>query len=224
MYNEFLIVILALFDILFVFVAARNGVKRLVGSIALNLILVTIFGSKLVSVFGYTTNIGNIFYACVFLATYFLLIRQSKEETMHTIWFGLICLLFFVVLSQLTIYIVGVNPGDKLDMALRTTFDLSIRVTVASALAFMFSQYANIQVYDFINKFTKGNYLWIQALGATIIAQLIDSCLFFTIAFLDMPGKFLVQAIVTGWIIKIAVIILAIPFFYIDRKLLKNNN
>ncbi len=224
MYNELLIVILALFDILFVFVAARNGVKRLFGSIALNLILVTIFGSKLIAVFGFTTNIGNIFYACVFLATYFLLERQNKDETIHTIWFGLICLLFFVVLSQLAVNIVGINFGSTLDIALRTTFDLSIRVTIASALAFMFSQYANIQTYGFIKQLTKGKYLWIQAIGATIIAQLIDSCLFFTIAFLDMPGRLLVQTIITGWIVKIAVIVIAIPFFYIDKKLLKNKN
>ncbi len=223
MHNEIYLLVLAILDIIFVFVAARMGSARLFGSVALNLILISIFGAKFVSILGYTTNVGNIFYACVFLATYFILERQSKKEAINTIWFGLVVTTFFIFFSQIVANFINPNSLDAIDVAMKTLFSFSIRVAIASALAYIFAQYINICMFVWIRDKTGDKFLWLQVLGATIVGQLIDSCLFFTIAFLDMSGALLLQAIITGWIVKIGVIVLAIPALYFDKSLLKNN-
>lgn len=220
MHNEWLLILASLSDIFLVFTAARFGTKRLYGTIAINLILISIFGAKLVTLFGYTTNVGNIFYACVFLATYFILERHDKKDAFRTIWFGIICLTFFIVLSQLAVHFTSAVPGDSLDAATRTVFKLSIRIALASALSYMFAQYVNILIYSWIKSKTGERFLWLRANVANICGQIVDCSLFFTIGFVDLPGNALVQAILAGLVIRTLVVVIGTPFIYIDRYVL----
>lgn len=219
MTNEVLLVISALADICMVFVAARVGSKRLFGTIALNLILISIFGAKLITIFGFTTNVGNVFYACVFLATHFLLERQTKKEIYQTIWFGVAAVAFFLLLSQFAVHFVSVTPGDATDNAIRTLFTLSPRVALASMVAYVFAQYVNISVYSWFKARMDGRCPWLRSNAANIVGQLVDSCIFFTIAFIDLPGNALIQAILVGWAVKTFVVLLGAPFLCLDRYL-----
>jgi uncharacterized integral membrane protein (TIGR00697 family) len=222
MTNELLLVITALVDICFVFIAARiNGSKALYGIIALNLILITIFGIKLITVFGLTTNVGNVFYACVFLATHFLLERQDKKKIYRTIGFGVAAVGFFLVLSQLATCFLSTTPGDIVDNSMSSIFTLSPRIALASILAYIFAQFVNIHIYSWLKTKTGGNFLWLRSNVANILAQLVDSCLFFTIAFLDLPGGVLIQAIFAGWMIKTFVVLMGTPLLYLDAYIFR---
>ena len=216
MSNELLLLVSALTDICFVFIAARLGTKWIFGTIAVNLILISIFGAKLISIFGLITNAGNVFYACVFLATHFLLERRSQKQSMETIWFGSGFVIFFIILSQCAVHFVSTSPDAAVNNAIQSLFVLSPRIAIASLLAYIFAQYVNIVVYEWIKKRTSGNFLWLRSLVANMLGQLVDSCLFFTIAFLDLPGASLLQAIFAGWLIKTVVVLLGTPFLYID--------
>ena len=219
MSNEWLFLISALVDIFLVFLVAQRAPDRLFGVIAMNLILISIFGGKFINIFGFVTNAGNVFYACVFLATHFLLERTSKENTLPTIWFGAGAVFFFIVLSQLAVYFGATSPTSPLNAALGVVFALSPRIAFASILSYIFAQYINIALYSWIKEHTKDKFLWLRSNGANIVAQLADSAIFFTVAFLDLPGGELVQAILIGWAIKTAVVVLGTPFLYLDRHL-----
>ena len=59
--------------------------------------------------------------------------------------------------------------------------------------------------------------------GANVLSQLVDSMIFFSIAFFDLPsGQLLIQAIIAGWPVKTAVVAAGTPLLYInaflDRK------
>lgn len=69
--NELLLIVIAIMSALFVVVGWRLGKERLYTVIVIFLLLIVAVGGKVVSFFGYETNTGNIFYASVFLATYF---------------------------------------------------------------------------------------------------------------------------------------------------------
>lgn len=219
MSNELIFIFSALADILFILFAARLGVDWLLGTVAVNLILIGIFGLKLITVLGLTTNAGNVFYACVFLATHFILERYGKRVGIKTIWYGVCFFLFFTVLSQFAARFSGLPLTDTANGAILTIFSFSLRVTFASILAYVFAQYANIVIYEWLRVWTKGRFLWLRINGANIISQLVDSLIFFTIAFFDLPGPLLVQAILVGWLVKIAVVSIGTPFLYIDKYL-----
>ena len=185
---------------------------------AVNIFIITIFGAKLVTVFGLTTNAGNVFYACVFLGTHFFIERYGKQAALNSIWLVVSFTLFFVALTQLAVHYIGNPASDNVNNAVSTLFSFSLRVTAGSIIAFIFAQFANISVYDWINTKTKGKFLWLRSNGANILSQLIDSILFFSIVFFDLPGQLLIQAILAGWLIKSLVVLIGTPFLYLDQK------
>ena len=213
MSNEALFVLSALIDILFILVAARRGTTWLYGTIILNLVLVTIFGAKLITVFGLATNAGNVFYACVFLATHFILERHGRQEGVKTVLFGVGLMVLFTLMAQLATAFSESVPGDVAVMS------FPLRITFASILAYVFAQRINIAVYDWLKRRTHGKLLWLRSNGANIVGQLADSLLFFSIAFLDLPGSVLVQAILAGWLLKSLVVLAGTPFLYLDTYL-----
>lgn len=216
MSNELLFLFTALIDVFFVFIAARRGMEWLLGTVGANLILVGIFGAKLVEIFGFVTNAGNVFYACIFLAAHFLIERHGKKAGLKTVWYGLIFTIFFVILSQGAARLTGISLSDTTNGAIITLFSFSLRITLASILAYIFAQYVNISIYEWLKERTNGRLLWLRINGANIVSQLVDSMLFFSIAFFSLPGLLLVQMILSGWFIKILVVLIGTPFLYID--------
>lgn len=219
MSNELLLLFCALVDIVFLCIASRMGRDWLFGYIGINLILIGVFGAKLIPLFGFVTNVGNVFYACVFLATHFLIERHGKNMAWQTIWFGIGSVIFFTVMSQFTIYYHGSSLSDAINNASATLFSFSPRIVLASILAYAFAQYVNIAVFSWIRGRTNGKFLWLRSNGANIIGQLVDSMLFFSIAFIDLSGPLLLQAILTGWLLKSLVVLGGTPFLYLDAYL-----
>jgi uncharacterized integral membrane protein (TIGR00697 family) len=217
MSNELLFILSALADIIFVFFAARRGIEWLFGTIVANLILIGIFGAKLITVFGLVTNAGNVFYACVFLATHFILEQHGKRAGLNTIWYGVGFMFIFSLLSQVATRFTGLLVSDTANTAITDLFSFSIRIAVASILAYLFAQHVNISLYEWLKVRTQGRFLWLRSNGANIVAQLVDSLLFFCIAFFDLPGPLLVQTILVGWLIKSVVVLLGTPFLYLDE-------
>lgn len=209
---------------MFYFFMARRGVEWLFGTIILNLVLVGVFGTKLISVFGLVTNVGNVFYACVFFATYFLLERHNKRIGFKTIWFGVVFVLFFIMASQLTVRFEGLPLSETINNATTIIFAFSPRIVFGSLIAYVFGQYINILIYEQIKVWTHGKFLWLRVNGANIASQLVDSLLFFSIVFFDLPGPILLQTILVGWLIKTVVVALGTPLLYFDSKISQKTN
>ncbi len=211
MTNELLLVISAVIDLTAVFFAAKLGRRWLFATIAANLILITVFGSKLISVGSMTTNAGNVFYACVFFATHLLLEQKHNKKAYQTIWFGISFVLFFTIMARIVVLMTSATPLDPVSEHIAFLFPLGVRVMVASLVSYSFAQSINIFLYQFAGQKIL-NRAWFKSLTATIFAQLFDSALFFSIAFPDLSAHSLISAIVAGWIIKVCVGILGIPY------------
>jgi len=224
MSNEWFFLLSLLADLLFVSFAARRGTEWLFSTIAVNLILVAIFGSKLISVFGLVTNAGNIFYACVFLSTHILIERHGKRTGFRSIWFGVFFMVFFALMSQLTTKFSGLSLSSEANVAIVTLFSSSLRVAFASVLAYTFAQYVNVSIYECLKTYTKDKYLWLRSNGANIVAQLVDSLLFFSIAFFDLPGTILLQTILVGWLFKTLIVFIGTPLLYLNTYMEKRKS
>ena len=97
--NELILLLTAVVSAVFVFTAWRFGKERLYSAIIVFLILIASLGGKIVTFAGHPTNTGNIFYASVFLATYFLIERYGKREGIRSIWIGVVWVVFFLPFS-----------------------------------------------------------------------------------------------------------------------------
>jgi uncharacterized integral membrane protein (TIGR00697 family) len=219
MLNEWTFLISIVVNVCFILLAARLGKEWIFGLIAVNLILVSIFGAKLITVFGLTTNAGNVFYAGVFLATHFILERYGRKSGMVTIWFGIATICIFTVLSQLSVQLAGLAASEQVNVASSTLFSFTLRISIASVIAFIFAQYINIYLYEWIRLRTSGKFLLLRSNISNCVAQLVDSAIFFSIAFVNLPGMLLLQAILAGWLIKCIVVAMGSPFLYADQRL-----
>src|SRR5258708_3088851 len=116
--NNWLSLLGIIIDCAFILYAFKMGKEWLYASIVINLILISTFGSKIINIFGFTTNAGNAFYAGVFLATHMLTEHYGKRAGLKAIWMGFWSILFFTILSQLTVGYVSSNPSQT-DSAMR---------------------------------------------------------------------------------------------------------
>lgn len=57
---------------------SRFGKEWLYSAIVVHLLLISLLGGKLIAVFGFTTNVGNVFFINVLFATYMLIERYGK--------------------------------------------------------------------------------------------------------------------------------------------------
>jgi len=61
MANEFIFLVTAILDLIFVLYMMKFGKVGPMVAVVVNIILISTFGGKLASIFGWETNIGNIF-------------------------------------------------------------------------------------------------------------------------------------------------------------------
>ena len=217
--NELLLILTALGSAGFVFAAWRFGKERLYTVIIVFLILIASVGGKIVEFFGHETNTGNIFYASVFLATYFLIERFGKRAGIYSIWVGILIIIFYTALAQMTIALTGSPATASLNDALTTAYSPVSRVALASLIAYALSQNLNVYLYLFLKqKIPNQKSLWLRANTSNFFAQIFDSLVFFTIAFWGTIAPANIgEIIVTGFIIKIVYMGVASLLLYLNN-------
>ncbi|WP_372371425.1 queuosine precursor transporter [Candidatus Uabimicrobium sp. HlEnr_7] len=154
--------------------------------------------ATLITIANYTVQIpinewltyGAVIYPFTFLLTDILSERFAKEDVQKVVKCGVI---------------IAIIPS---------AFAADIRIATASILTFIISQ--NIDIHIFHRLKEKYHSLWwLRNNCSTMISQLLDTAIFFTLAFaFVMPGISIVKLIIGDYIIKVCIAILDTPFFY----------
>ncbi len=89
------------------------------------------------------------------------------------------------------------------------------RVTVASLLSYMVSQTFDVWAFHRIKARTGEAKLWLRNNGSTVASQLLDTAIFYGIAFFGIiPTAQLIQLIFATYILKIVIALIDTPFVY----------
>lgn len=215
MTNEISFFIRLVLDAAFVLLLFRLGKAGLYAAIVTNLLLISVMGGKFVSIFGMVTNTGNVFYASVFLATFLLVEHHGRKEALKSVLMGFAALVLFVIMGQLTINYAGVPETNAIHNAMQVLFQSLPRIAFASVLAYLFAQSFAIFIYSELKRrWPKGNLL-LRNMIAAVVGQLLDSIIFFMVAFAGtIAGPVVAQAIAAGFILKILAALLTTPVLY----------
>lgn len=217
MTNELIFIIIALLDFLCILVVGRFGRSWLVAMVIFNILLISTFGAKLVSIFGFTTNTGNIFYAAVFFATQLLVEQHGKKEGYQSILVGVVAIIFFILMSQLIILTSGIPETQSVNKAIETLFQAAPRIAFASLLAYLFSQTINIWIFDYLKSKTADKHVYLRVNLSNLAGQFVDSLIFFAVAFYGIvPLGVLIQTMTAGFLLKVIIGALSTPFFYLN--------
>lgn len=207
----------SLVSLAFVLVAFKLGKKWLIALAAVNAVLMNIFVTKQMMLFGMAATGGNVLYASVFLSTDILAEHYGKKVAFKAVRIGFFASVFFLVMSQ---FILMYTPAewDFAHGSLATLFTLAPRIVAASMAAYLLSQHLDVFLFEKIKKQTGGKLLWLRNNLSTFTSQGIDSIVFVLLAFYGVAGfENIWQIILFTWLVKIVVAALDTPFIYLSK-------
>lgn len=120
----------------------------------------------------------------------------------------------------------AISPVD--DAAFAMVFGQSQRIIVGSIIAFAVSQLIDAAVFVQLRRWTAGRWLWLRAVGSTLISQLIDTFVINTLAFhvLEEPEHRLswidvVSLSIGNYSYKFLVALATLPVIYLGHAVLE---
>jgi uncharacterized integral membrane protein (TIGR00697 family) len=127
------------------------------------------------------------------------------------VWSGFGALVFAALMATV---IVHLPPRDK-NSAVEAIFGNTPRIIAASIIAFWSGSFVNSYVLAKMKLWTRGRWLWTRTIGSTICGELVDSALFYTIAFAGLwSTDKLLPIMMTQYPLKSAWEMIATPLTY----------
>ena len=135
----------------------------------------------------------------------------------RAVWAGFIALAFAAVMAQIVIAL-PVAPGEYManyQQGLQTVFGNSWRIALASMFSFWCGSLVNSYVLAKMKIWTQGHFLWMRAIGSTAVGELVDSSLFYILAFYGIWSTHeVLQVALAQYVLKTSWEVLAIPLTY----------
>jgi uncharacterized integral membrane protein (TIGR00697 family) len=168
--------------------------------------------------FGFTFGAGNLFFPISYIFGDVLTEVYGYARTRKVIWAGFLAMIFATVMGLFVIHMPE-DPKEPFNQvmqpALEVVFGNTGRIVVASMVAFWAGDFMNSYVMAKMKIWTEGRHLWTRTIGSTAVGQLVDSALFYPIAFFGtwQPGTML-KVIAFNWAFKVSVEVLFTPLTY----------
>ena len=215
MKSEIMLAALFLLELLCLWWASTKQHRWLHGLVIINMVCISIFGEKLVSSFGFVSNVGNICYAFVCVAQINLcIIEKDQKNAILNILRALASLLMLLAFSQVIISLPVVSGNEEFSNAAVRVASAAPNIVVASFLAFVVSQTVLIKIFTVSSGST-----FLKFVFATVVCQVLDSAIFFPIAFIGNMHSSIIGLAVVGCITKVVVMLLLFPLSYKISKL-----
>ena len=185
--------------------------------ISIATIIANILVCKTISVLGFTSSLGNIMFASIFLATDIMTEKYGPEHSKKAVLLGMISAIIFVVSTQISLLYIP-DTTDLAQESMKNLFGINLRTNIASLTMYFLSNILGIWIFEKLKqKFH--NKLWLRNNVSTIIANCSENYCFAFIAFLGILDVPTILSIATvGSILEILIAICDTPFLYIASK------
>ena len=133
----------------------------------------------------------------------------------RVVWSGFAALAFATLMSVVIVDLPPANFWRPHQAAVTEVFGNTPRIACGSMLAFWCGSFVNSYVLAKMKLLTSGRWLWTRTIGSTLCGELVDSSLFYTIAFAGAwPAAELISVSLTQYVLKSAWEVLATPATY----------
>ncbi|MDD4351775.1 MAG: queuosine precursor transporter [Candidatus Gracilibacteria bacterium] len=172
-------------------------------------------------------SVGILTVPVMFLITDIVEEVWGRKVTKEFINVGILGMLFLILITFISVKLPAAERFAEMDAAYRSIFTTSIRMAIASILAFYIAQMHDIWAFHFWKDKTKGKFLWLRNNLSTIASQLLDSSIFMFVAFYhptNFPATLVVKLIIPYYIFKILFALLDTPFCYLGVWWVREDN
>lgn len=151
----------------------------------------------------------------------------GKERARSLVRSGLIIVVLLIAYSALVTALPPSSRFSATEPAYDAIFHSSIRVSFASLIAFMSSEFLDVAIFVRLRNRFGNTRLWLRTNVSNFISQFIDSLVFMVIAFYAFDKGvganigFIMSLMIPYWLLKCAMSIIETPFAYLGVRWLK---
>jgi uncharacterized integral membrane protein (TIGR00697 family) len=133
----------------------------------------------------------------------------------RVVWAGFAALAFASFMAAVVVHLPPSESSRANQAAVEAIFGNTPRIVVASIAAFLCGTFVNSYVLAKMKIWTRGRWLWTRIIGSTLCGELVDSAIFYFVAFYGrMPDDHLVAIMFTQYALKSGWEIVATPLTY----------
>jgi queuosine precursor transporter len=133
----------------------------------------------------------------------------------RVVWAGFAALAFASVMAAVVVHLPPSTASLRDQPAVEAIFGSTPRIVAASILAFLCGTFVNSYVLAKMKIWTQGRWLWTRIIGSTVCGELVDSVIFYFVAFYGRkPQAELIHLMFTQYVLKSAWEFLAAPLTY----------
>lgn len=207
---------------------SEGALKKLLVALALyitSLIAANTLGLKIMPfLFGSHLSVGVFMFPVVFLMTDVIGEVYGKKVAKFFVLAGIISTVLWISYNSIALLVPWSDAGHWAEGSYETIFGLSMRMAIASVVAFTIAEYQDvISFFFFKNRFAKSGF-WLRSNLSNLWSQLLDTVLFMTIAFYGVyETPVLLSLILTWWLYKVLMGLLYTPLAYLGIHLLTDH-
>ena len=171
----------------------------------------------------YIYGAGVLFFPISYLFGDILTEVYGYKRSRKVIWAGFGALIFASLMSFAVTSLPspGSVPAEQ-QSAVNLIFGQTPRIVAASLIAFWAGEFINSFVLAKLKLLTAGRLLWTRTIGSTIFGEVVDSAIFYPLAFFGTwSNEQLISVMIGNYFIKVMWEVLATPFTYIIVNWLK---
>ncbi len=175
---------------------------------------------KITRLLGVSFTAGLFFFPLSYLIGDVLTEVYGYAKSRRVIWTGFISLLVSNIIIKILINLPP-DPHWTLQPAYEQIFGLSLRVSMASMIAYFCGEFANSYVLAKMKVLTEGKWQFARIIGSTVVGELVDTLIFYPLAFLGsnvLSTALIIKLMIANYIIKVSWETIAYP---LTRRLLK---
>jgi len=149
------------------------------------------------------------------------------KRSRRVIWTGFFCL----GLSAVVFGVVRILPGETTwqQYAGQNAYNVILGgmstggIVIASLLGYWTGEFSNSFTLAKMKIITRGKWLWSRTIGSTLVGELVDTCIFISVAslFHVFPWSLFITLVLTNYIFKCSVEALMTPITYVVVNSLK---
>jgi uncharacterized integral membrane protein (TIGR00697 family) len=133
----------------------------------------------------------------------------------RVVWSGFGALAFAALMSAVVVHLPPADFWVSRQGAVEQMFGNTPRIICASIIAFWCGSFVNSYVLAKMKIWTSGRWLWTRLIGSTVCGELVDTALFYSIAFGGLwKNSDLIQVALDQYVLKSLWEVIAVPVTY----------
>lgn len=170
-------------------------------------------------------SVGVFMFPVVFLMTDVIGEVYGKKMAKMFVLAGIASTVLWILYNFISLAVPWSDTTHFAYGAYETVFGTSIRIAIASVIAFAVAEYQDVISFFFFKRTVKSGGFAVRSNLSNLWSQFLDTVLFMVIAFAGvMPLPMLISVIFTWWLFKVGMGIVYTPLAYLGIRLLKDKN